>query len=127
MVVPHWHPNAHSIVYVIRGTARFQVVDNMGNPVLDEEVREGQILTIPQNFAVVKQATSERFEWVSLRTNCNTMTSPLAGRTSVIRGMPDEVLANAFGIAREDARRLKYGNQQTHLTCGSSQMRRAIV
>nr|AAL73404.1 11S globulin-like protein [Corylus avellana] len=119
LYVPHWNLNAHSVVYAIRGRARVQVVDDNGNTVFDDELRQGQVLTIPQNFAVAKRAESEGFEWVAFKTNDNAQISPLAGRTSAIRALPDDVLANAFQISREEARRLKYNRQETTLVRSS--------
>ncbi|KAG6658786.1 hypothetical protein CIPAW_04G186900 [Carya illinoinensis] len=79
-----------------------------------ENIRiEGQILTIPQNFGVVKRARDEGFKWVAFKTNVNAMISPLAGRTSAFRALPEEVLANAFQISKEEARRLKLNRQES--------------
>ncbi|CAK7346396.1 unnamed protein product [Dovyalis caffra] len=116
MMVPHWNLNAHSIIYAIRGQARIQVVDHSGRTLFDGEMREGQVLTVPQNFAVVKRAEQQRFEWVSFKTNDNAMTSTLAGGTSAIRGMPAQVLANAFRISVEEAKRIKFQRQETILS-----------
>lgn len=81
-------------------------------------------MVVPQNFAVVKRARESEFEWISFKTNDNAMISPLSGRTSVMRGMPEEILANAFQISREDASRIKHNNQQTTVIRSSqSQMR----
>lgn len=119
MMVPHYNINAHSIIYAISGSCQVQVVDNYGRSVFDGELRQGQVLVVPQNFAVVKRARGQDFEWVSFKTHDNAMISPLSGRTSVLRGMPEDVLANAFRISREDARRIKFNNQQTTLIPGS--------
>nr|TKS03400.1 legumin family protein [Populus alba] len=116
MMMPHWNLNAHSIMYAIRGQAHVQVVDHSGRTVFDGEMREGQVLTVPQNFAVVKRSDQQSFEWVSFKTNDNAMISPLAGRTSALRAMPAEVLANAFRISVEDAKRIKFERQETTLT-----------
>ncbi|KAG6724296.1 hypothetical protein I3842_03G253900 [Carya illinoinensis] len=125
LYVPHWNLNAHSVVYALRGRAEVQVVDNFGQTVFDDELREGQLLTIPQNFAVVKRARNEGFEWVSFKTNENAMVSPLAGRTSAIRALPEEVLVNAFQIPREDARRLKFNRQELTLVGSRSRSSRS--
>jgi hypothetical protein len=119
LYVPHWNLNAHSLVYALRGRAQVQVVDDNGQTVFDDELRQGQLLTIPQNFAVAKRASNEGFEWVAFKTNDNAMVSPLAGRTSAIRALPDDVVANAFQISREEARRLKYNRQETTLARSS--------
>lgn len=108
LMAPHWNVNAHSIIYVTRGNGRLQVVGNLGQTVFDGQLRQDQILVVPQNFAVVKKAGSEGFEWISFKTNDNAMISPLAGRLSAIRNMPEEVLMNSYDISGEDARNLKY-------------------
>ncbi|KAB1200940.1 Legumin A [Morella rubra] len=115
MYVPHWNLNAHSVCYATKGRAQVQVVDDFGETVFDDEMREGQLLIVPQNFAMVKRASSEGFEWIAFKTTDNAMISPLAGRTSAIRAFPEEVLANAFQISREDARRLKFSRHETAL------------
>ncbi|KAJ4955296.1 hypothetical protein NE237_012079 [Protea cynaroides] len=112
ILAPHWNINAHSVIYVTRGSARVQIVGNRGERVFDEEVREGQIVVVPQNFAVAKRANNEGFEWVSFKTNDNAISSDLAGRTSVLRALPEEVLMNAYQIRREEARRIKYGRDE---------------
>ena len=118
---PHWNQNAHSVMYVIRGRARVQVVDHFGQSFFDGEVRQGQVLVVPQQHAVVKQASSgEGFEWVSFKTNDNAWISPIAGRTSVIRALPEAVLMNAFQISRDEAQRLKYNREETFLLSSSA-------
>ncbi|KAL5561896.1 hypothetical protein UlMin_031643 [Ulmus minor] len=120
MYVPHYNINANSVIYVIRGRARVQVVDDNGNSVFDGEVRQGQVLTVPQNFAVVKRAESEEgFEWVAFKTNDVARVHPLAGRISYIWALPEDVIANAYQISNEQARNLKYNRQESSLfrTC----------
>ncbi|XP_058101621.1 cocosin 1-like [Magnolia sinica] len=112
LMAPHWNLNAHSVVYATRGNGRIQIVGNHGRAVFDSELREGQMVVIPQAFAVVKQAGNEGFEWVAFKTNDNAMTSPIVGKASAIRAMPEDVLMNSFRISREEARRLKYNRGQ---------------
>ena len=109
---PHWNRNAHSVIYVLSGRAQVQVVDDFGQTVFDDELRQEQILTVPQNFAVVKRASSEGFEWVAFKTNDKAQISPLAGRTSVLRAIPADVLANAFQLRQEDVSELKVNMEQ---------------
>jgi hypothetical protein len=45
----------------------------------------------------------------------------LAGRISVIRAIPEDVLANAFQISREDARRLKNNREEVSVFSSSQQ------
>ncbi|KAK4732576.1 hypothetical protein R3W88_025564 [Solanum pinnatisectum] len=112
IVAPHWNTNAHSIIYIIRGSGRIQVVGNTGKSVFDDEVREKQLLIVPQNFVIVKKAGNEGLEYISFKTNDNAMTSPLAGRLSVLRAIPEEVLMNSYQISRQEARSLKYNRDE---------------
>jgi mannose-6-phosphate isomerase-like protein (cupin superfamily) len=121
MLSPHWNLNSHSVMYVTRGSARIQISGENGDNVFDDEVNEGQFLVIPQNFAVVKRAGSEGFEWIAIKTNDNAITSRLAGKMSAIRSLPEEVLMNSFQISREDARDLKQNREE--MTVFSPQQR----
>ncbi|CAN4101958.1 unnamed protein product [Withania somnifera] len=113
MMAPHWYKNAHSIIYITRGESRMQVVDHRGQAVLDDQVREGQFIVVPQNYAVVKQSGNEGCEWITFNTNDNAMINTLSGRISAIRGMPVDVIANAYQISSNEARRLKFNREET--------------
>lgn len=112
MVAPHWNINAHSISYISRGNGHVQIVGNSRRAVYDGEVREGQLLIIPQNFAHVKVAGNQGLEWYTLKTNDNAKTSALVGKTSVLRAMPEDVLINGYQLSREEARRVKYNREE---------------
>ncbi|KAK3041358.1 hypothetical protein RJ639_002339 [Escallonia herrerae] len=112
VLAPHWNKNAHCVMYVTRGSGRVQIVGNSGRSVFDGEVSEGQLIVVPQNFAVVKKASQQGLEWVAFKTRDNAISSPLAGRLSAIRAMPEDVLVNSYGISREDARSLKYNREE---------------
>ncbi|KAF6150946.1 hypothetical protein GIB67_026867 [Kingdonia uniflora] len=109
---PHWNLNAHSLIYGTKGSAQIQIVGDYERPVFNGELREGQVLVVPQNFAVVKQAGDKGFEWIAFKTNNNAMTSTLAGRSSALRGIPIEVLMNAYRVNRDEARKLKNNRQE---------------
>ncbi|KAL6271429.1 hypothetical protein ACE6H2_028340 [Prunus campanulata] len=119
---PHWNANAHAVVYVIRGNARVQVVNENGDPILDQEVQQGQLFIVPQNHGVIQQAGNQGFEYIAFKTEDNAFINTMAGRTSFLRALPDEVLANAYQISREQARQLKYNRQET-IALSSSQQR----
>ncbi|PHT86752.1 hypothetical protein T459_08858 [Capsicum annuum] len=123
IMAPHWVTNAHSIIYITKGEARMQVVDHRGQAVLDDRVRQGQVVVVPQNYAVVKHAENEVFEWVEFNTNDNAMLNTLAGRTSAIRGLPLDVIANSYQISREEARRLKFNREETLIFGASGRSR----
>ena len=107
--------NAHSIIYATNGEARIQIVNNQGQQVFNERLQKGQLVLVPQNFAVMIQAGSQGFRWVSFKTNDNAMITPIAGRGSVFRGLPVSVLANILQISEEQASNLKYSNAETML------------
>ncbi|KAJ3691463.1 hypothetical protein LUZ61_020627 [Rhynchospora tenuis] len=99
--------NAHSVMYVTGGQGRVQVVNHRGKTVFDGQLRQGQILIIPQNYAVLKRAQQQGFEWVSFKTNPNAMVNKIAGKASTIQALPLDVVANSYRITREQAWRLK--------------------
>ncbi|KAE8660781.1 hypothetical protein F3Y22_tig00116951pilonHSYRG00824 [Hibiscus syriacus] len=109
---------------MLRGSARIQVVNQNGDTVFDDNVEQGQLLTVPQNFAFLKRAGSEGAEWISFFTNSDATNTPMAGRVSAIQVLPEEVVAASYQISREDARRVKLNNQDTFFfTCSRSERR----
>ncbi|XP_040382642.1 cocosin 1-like [Oryza brachyantha] len=112
ILAPHWNINAHAAVYATSGSARLQVVSSEGRRVFDGELRRGQMVVVPQSFAVLGSAGDEGFAWVSFQTSDDAMNAPIVGKSSALRGMPADVLANAFGVSREEARRVKFGRGQ---------------
>uniref|UniRef100_UPI0031F5DB05 11S globulin 3 n=1 Tax=Corylus avellana TaxID=13451 RepID=UPI0031F5DB05 len=122
LYVPHWAQNNHRVIYVIRGNAQVQISDDNGNNVFDREIRQGNVFTIPQFFAAISRAGSEGFEYVSIKTAGNPNKSTLAGRTSVIRAIPADVLANSFQISPEEAQRLKHNRGKQTLVLSSSRI-----
>ncbi|KAL6217537.1 hypothetical protein ACLB2K_010754 [Fragaria x ananassa] len=126
---PHWNLNAHEVYYVIRGSARVQIVNNNGQAILDNEVRQGQLFIVPQNHAVLQKASNNGYEYIAFKTQDNAKINTLAGRTSVLRALPDGVLANAYQIDRQQARNLKYNRQETVALSSSrsSESQRAIA
>ena len=121
---PHWKLNAHCVLYATRGEAQMQIVDQRGQAVFNDRIREGQLVVVPQNFVVMKQAGNEGFEWVAMKTHENAMFNTLAGRTSALRAMPLDVLANSYQISQSEARRLKMGREETIMFEPSSRSER---
>ncbi|KAK1428410.1 hypothetical protein QVD17_17243 [Tagetes erecta] len=115
IVSPHWIMNAHNIIYVTSGNMRVQIVNDKGEEVFNDQLQERQLVVVPQNFAVVKQAGEQGVDWISFRTNENALMNTLAGETSVMRAMPLDVIANAYQLSREDAQRVKYSRQEAVL------------
>uniref|UniRef100_A0A0D9VE58 Cupin type-1 domain-containing protein n=1 Tax=Leersia perrieri TaxID=77586 RepID=A0A0D9VE58_9ORYZ len=111
---PFWNVNAHSLVYMIQGRARVQVVSNLGRTVFDGVLRPGQLLIIPQHYVVLKKAEREGCQYIAIKTNANAFVSQHAGKNSVFRALPVDVVANAYRISREQARSLKNNRGQEH-------------
>ncbi|KAG6498064.1 hypothetical protein ZIOFF_045972 [Zingiber officinale] len=113
IIAPHWRINAHSVIYALTGSCRMQVVGHRGRTVFDGELRQGQLVVVPQHHVVIKKAQSEQFEWITFNTHENAIANHVVGKTSSLRGLPVEVLMNSYNISREEARRLKFnrGNE----------------
>lgn len=110
MYVPHYTINANTLIYVTKGSARLQVVECSGKSVFDEILEAGQLLMVPQNFALAMRAENEEFEYVSFKTNERAMMATLAGRTSILRGLPEEVVAHSYQLKTTQASQLKNNN-----------------
>ncbi|MED6110767.1 hypothetical protein PIB30_045869 [Stylosanthes scabra] len=110
MFVPHYNLNANSIIYALQGGAHIQVVDCNGNRVFDGELQEGHALVVPQNFAVAAKSQSEHFLYVAFKTNSRASIANLAGRNSFMSNLPEDVVANSYGLPRDQARQLKNNN-----------------
>ncbi|KAJ4797231.1 Glutelin [Rhynchospora pubera] len=113
VLAPHWNINAHSLMYVTGGRGRVQIVNHQGRTVFDGQLRQRQILLIPQNYAVLKRAhQQQQFEYVSFKTNPNAMVSKITGKASTIRALPLDVLRASYRITIEQARRLKNSRRE---------------
>ncbi|KAF3329846.1 Glutelin type-A 1 [Carex littledalei] len=113
LLSPYWNINAHSLFYVTGGLGRVQIVNHQGRTVFDGQLRQRQLLLIPQNYAVlVKANQQQQFEWVSFKTNHNSMVNQLVGKVSTIRGLPLDVLRASYRLSIEQARRLKNNRRE---------------
>nr|KYP70740.1 Glycinin G3 [Cajanus cajan] len=110
MFVPHYNLNANSIVYALEGRAMMQVVNCTGDRVFDGELQEGQVLIVPQNFAVAAKSQSNNFKYVAFKTHDIPVTGTLAGRNSLLNALPEEVIQHTFNLRSEQARQIKNNN-----------------
>ena len=94
-------------MYMIQGRARVQVVNNNGQTVFNDVLRQGQLLIIPQHYVALKKAEREGGQYISFKTNPNAMDGHIAGKNSIMRALPVDVIANAYRISRQEARNLK--------------------
>ncbi|KAI4371924.1 hypothetical protein MLD38_010219 [Melastoma candidum] len=112
LVTPHYYMNCHGVVYCTRGNGRIQIANEEGENVFDGELQEGQLIVVPQAHAVLKKAGQQGFEYIAFRTNDQAMITQLAGRLSVLRGLPDDVVMNAYDVSRDEAREIKYNREE---------------
>lgn len=120
MVLPQWTANANTVLYVTGGQARIQVVDDNGQSVFNEQVGQGQLLVVPQGFAVAKTAGETGFEWISFKTNDKAYVNTLSGLTSYMRAVPADVIKAAYGVTEEEAKMIKFSQQETMLAMTQS-------
>lgn len=109
ILAPYWNGNAHELIYAARGSARVQIVDQNGNAVLDDIIQEGQLVLVPQGYASAEVAQDQDFVWISVRTNGNPVTNQIVGENSVLNGIPEDVLSNAFYLNRDEVSQIKRG------------------
>lgn len=103
------------------------MVNNEGKSVFNGEVRRGNLVVVPQNFAVAKQAGNEGLEFIAFKTNDKAEISTMMGRDSAISGTPAEVLANAFGLSLEEANALKNNRNEGVLATPDSRIRDGYI
>ncbi|XP_034690585.1 11S globulin seed storage protein Jug r 4-like [Vitis riparia] len=118
MLLPHYDMNAHSIIYAIRGSAKFQIVQNQGRTVFNDVVTAGRVIVVPQNFALMMKAGDSGFEFVAIKTDENGMINTLAGDLSLIRAMPVKAIASAYQISEEQAKELKFNRMEASIAPG---------
>ncbi|KAJ6920653.1 hypothetical protein NC651_014291 [Populus alba x Populus x berolinensis] len=107
LYTPHWSMTDNRVVYALRGELNAQVVDERGNTIMNERVRQGDMFVIPQFYATLMRAGNNGFEWVSFKSSSQPMKSPMAGSISVMRAMPIDVISNAYQISPREAEQLK--------------------
>ncbi|KAJ9696929.1 hypothetical protein PVL29_008925 [Vitis rotundifolia] len=118
MLLPHYDMNAHSIIHAIRGSAKFQIVQNQGRTVFNDVVTAGRVIVVPQNFALMMKAGDSGFEFVAIKTDENGMINTLAGDLSLIRAMPVKAIASAYQISEEQAKELKFNRMEASIAPG---------
>ncbi|EFJ09931.1 hypothetical protein SELMODRAFT_159799 [Selaginella moellendorffii] len=107
LTAPGWIQNAHKVMYVERGDGRVQVARDSGEQALDEPVQEGSLVIVPANHPSAKLAGKQGLNYYSIFTNDQPIESYMAGRNSVYRGIPRQVLSSAFQIDEKTQQQLE--------------------
>ncbi|KAK9087630.1 hypothetical protein Syun_030024 [Stephania yunnanensis] len=101
------NPDAYSIIYGIRGNGRVQIVGNSPTPAYDGQLREGEMILLPQGCTTTTQGGKDGFKWVVFKTNSDPTLLFFSGRTSVMRGLSTGVLMNMYRINKDQVEDLK--------------------
>ncbi|KAK9087632.1 hypothetical protein Syun_030026 [Stephania yunnanensis] len=99
--------DAYSIIYGIRGNGRVQIVGDSPTPAYDGQLREGEMILVPQGFTSTTLAGKDGFKWVVFKTNSDPTLLFFSGRTSVMRGLSTGVLMNMYRINKDQVEDLK--------------------
>lgn len=103
----HWSTLGHRILYVTRGDAQVQIVDQNEEALMNDRVKQGDMFVVPQYYTSTAQAGNDGFEWVAFMTSGMPLRYTLGLYTSVIRAMPLQVLTNSYGMSPRQAQGLK--------------------
>ncbi|XP_073026936.1 11S globulin seed storage protein 2-like [Primulina eburnea] len=107
LLSPDWSMQGHTIVYVTRGDAQIQISNHNGETLMNDRVNKGDMFVVPQYYVSTARAGESGFEWVAFKTTGWPIRNPLAGYTSVIRGLPLQVITNSYQISPKQAEELK--------------------
>ncbi|XP_073290968.1 11S globulin seed storage protein 2-like [Primulina huaijiensis] len=107
LLSPDWSMQGHTIVYVTRGDAQIQISNHNGETLMNDKVNKGDMFVVPQYYVSTARAGESGFEWVAFKTTGWPIRNPLAGYTSVIRGLPLQVITNSYQISPKQAEGLK--------------------
>lgn len=86
-------------IYVAKGSGRIQVVGGDGTPSFDDEVGEGELMVVPQFFAVTVIADEYGMELFSITNTSKPVFEQLAGKVSVWKALSPVVLQSALNIS----------------------------
>ncbi|MCO5604255.1 hypothetical protein L7F22_058418 [Adiantum nelumboides] len=102
MIAPLWSPNAHQIVRVQRGNGKIEVASNNGDRLLHTDLKENDLIVIPKFFPSTIIAGENGLDLIKILTCDSPVASYFAGGNSVYKGIPPQVLAEAFSIDLEE-------------------------
>lgn len=95
--VPHWHPNASELDFVIQGTAKIGIVSSM--PVAYQQTliaRPGDLVFIPQGyFHYIENVGDDQLQMLVIFDNDSPDDLPITWGFS---GLPKEVLGTTFHV-----------------------------
>lgn len=95
VALPHWHPNADELAYVISGKGKMSVV----SPNNEKETKEfgaGDMIFFPRGyFHYIETIGEEKLQFLAI---FNHELPEYMGMVSALSGIPDEALASSFKV-----------------------------
>ncbi|CAJ2677206.1 unnamed protein product [Trifolium pratense] len=89
------------LIYIAKGSGKFEIVGLNGKRVLDSEVKVGHLIVVPQFFVVAQIAGEEGLESFSIVTTTKPVFEELAGKVSVFGALSPTVQQVSFNVDSE--------------------------
>ncbi|XP_045825571.1 glutelin type-A 3-like [Trifolium pratense] len=86
------------LIYIAKGSGKFEIVGLSGKRVLDSEVKVGHLIVVPQFFVVAQIAGKEGLESFSIVTTTKPVFEELAGKVSVFGALSPTVQQVSFNV-----------------------------
>ncbi|CAL5214322.1 unnamed protein product [Lathyrus oleraceus] len=86
------------LIYIARGSGKFEIVGLSGERVLDAQVKAGHLIVVPHFFVVAQIAGDEGMESYSIVTTTKPLFEELAGKTSVWGALSPLVQQVSFNV-----------------------------
>ncbi|KAH7301339.1 hypothetical protein KP509_23G021000 [Ceratopteris richardii] len=102
MIAPLWSPNAHQIIRFLRGDGRVEVASNDGESLLQEDLKENDVIIVPKFYPSTIIAGERGLEFIKILTSDSPTASYFAGGNSVYKAIPAQVVAEALQIPLEE-------------------------
>ncbi|KAK7247310.1 hypothetical protein RIF29_42191 [Crotalaria pallida] len=89
------------LIYIAKGSGKIEIVGLNGERVLDSEVKDGQLIVVPQFYVVAQIAGEEGLESYSIVTTTKPLIEELGGRASIWGALSAEVQEVALNVDSE--------------------------
>ncbi len=93
IALPHWHPNADELVFVLSGKGRMSVV-SPNNEIETKEFEKGNLLFFPRGYFHYFESIGD--EKVQVLAIFNNELPEYMGVVSALSGIPNDTLENVF-------------------------------
>ncbi|KAH7518771.1 hypothetical protein FEM48_Zijuj09G0206400 [Ziziphus jujuba var. spinosa] len=94
------------VIYVVKGSARVQIVGIQGKRVLDTEIKAGHLVVVPAFFVEAKIAGGEGMECFSIISSAEPILEDIVSDESVLAALSPEVLQASLNISAVSGKHL---------------------